>query len=215
MEHSNAFRLVLGAVLAICAITASTAAANQFHFTSTKSTITRSANANQVYQYETSGQSVICTTLGGSGSATAQTVAEFVFHPTYSGCSVPGIAFSSAEIQMHECSFLFTIQEVSNTGTIHIQACNAGKQITITVKVFGVSVCTYHVGEQTPANVDHISNSGTQKVTIQPTQSEIIGTREGSSECGAASSKTGSYSGQVEFKAEETGTQNEKAFQVG
>ncbi len=88
-------------------------------------------------------------------------------------------------------------------------------QITITVKVFGVSVCTLHIGEQTPSGVADYANSGFTKVNVQPTQTGIVSTRQGNAECGEPTSTTGSYTGQVQVKGEESGTEKEVAIQVG
>ncbi len=213
MRNLKAFGLALVAVFAMGAIAATAASANSFHSQSTNTTITRAANANQNFQYEAGGQTVVCTTVEGSASTTTQTVSEITFTPTYSGCNIPGIAFSSAQVSMGNCDYLFTIEAGANQGAVHVK-CTSG-QITITVKVFGVSVCTLHIGEQTPGGVADYSNSGAQRVNVQPTQTGITGSRQGNAECGAATSTQGNYNGQVEVKGEETGTQNAKAIQVG
>jgi hypothetical protein len=213
MRNLKAFGLAVVAVFVMGAIAASAASANQFHSTATNTTITRSANATQSFTYETGGQIVECSTVGGEGQATAQTTAELTYKPQYSGCVVSGIAFSSAQVSMGNCDYLFTIETGANEGPVHVN-CTSG-QITITVKVFGISVCTLHIGKQTPSGVAHYANSGANRVTVQPTQTGIEGTRQGSEECGEATSNTGTYTGQVEVKGEEQGTQNEKAIQVG
>jgi hypothetical protein len=213
MRNLKAFGLAVVAVFVMGAIAASAASANQFHSTATNTTITKSANATQSFTYETGGQTIECSTIGGSGEATVQTTTEITFKPTYSGCVVTGIAFSSLQVSMGNCDYLFTIEASSNSGPVHIK-CTSG-QITMTVKVFGISVCTFHIAEQTPSGGADYSNSGASKVTVQPTQTGIEGTRQGSEECGEATSNTGTYTGQVQVKGEEQGTQNEKAIQVG
>jgi hypothetical protein len=213
MRNLKALGLVLVAVFAMGAIAASAASAAQFHSTATNTTITRSANATQAFQYETAGQTVECSTVGGSGEATSQTTAELTFKPTYSGCVVSGIAFSSAQVSMNNCDYLFTITAGDTQGHVHI-GCTESSQITITVKVFGVSVCTLHIGKQSPGGTLQYANSGSTKINVNPGVTGISGTRQGSSECGEATSTTGSYTGQVQVKGEETGTQSEKAIQV-
>ncbi len=224
MRNPKFFSLALVAVVAVVALMASAAAANQFHSTATNTTVTRWVNQHQTFSYENPGHTIQCTTVGGSGSATAQTVSEFTFSPTYSGCSASGIAFSSAEVSMANCDYLFTIQAISNSGPVHIKCPETknGKgeslgqdKITITVKVFGVSICTLHIGEQTPEGVAFYENVNAAEVNVQPILSGIVGTRQGSEECGAAKSTTGSYTGSVQVKGEETGTQNAKNIQVG
>jgi hypothetical protein len=213
MRNLKAFGLAVVAVFAMGAIAATAASANQFHSAVEKTTITVAANATQAFQYEAGGQTVNCSTVGGSGEDTNFTSSELTFKPTYSGCSVSGIAFSSAQVSMGNCDYLFTIEASANSGPVHVK-CTSG-QITITVKVFGISVCTLHIGEQTPSGVADYANSGASKINVTPTQSGIEGTRQGSEECGEATSNTGTYTGQVEVKGEEQGTQNEKAIQVG
>jgi len=127
---------------------------------------------------------------------------------------VNGIGGSTAEVKMNECDYKFTIEAGSNTGKAHVE-CAGTSQITITIKVFGIDICTLHIGKQTPGGTTDYENSGTERVTVTPTQTGIVGTRQGSAECGATQSTTGTYTGVVQVKGEETGTQNEKAVQVG
>jgi hypothetical protein len=83
------------------------------------------------------------------------------------------------------------------------------------VKVFGVSVCTYHIGEQTPQGLATYANVGAAEINVAPVLTEIIGTRQGAAECGAAASITGGYSGQTRIMGEETGTGLATNVQVG
>jgi hypothetical protein len=220
MHNLKQMGLTLVALLAIGAIAASAAPANQFHSSALSTAITRSANATQVYQYETGGQSVQCTTVGGSGKLGLETNIEILFEPIYSNCSVSGIAFSTAQVNMNNCSYRFRIEVSENKGPVDLTCPKIVEQenrtqVTITVKVFGISICTLHIGHQTPSGVADYANSGSTKVNVQPTQTGISATRQGSEECGEATSTTGSYTGQSQAKGEETGTENEKAIQVG
>ncbi len=79
MRNLKAFGLALVAIFATAALAATAASANQFHSGNTFTTITRAANANQNFQYEASGQTVVCTTVGGSGSMIVQTETEITF----------------------------------------------------------------------------------------------------------------------------------------
>jgi hypothetical protein len=206
--------LALAAILALAAVTASTAFANEFHYGSSDVRVTRSANAMQDMQYETGGKTVECTTLGGEAEAKGKTVTEFTSNPTFSGCQFGGIAFSSAQVQMNGCQFLYTIEAAENRGKLHVR-CPAGKQITITVKVLGIEICALHFAEQTPQGFVFYANNGIEQVEAVPSLSGIMGTRQGSSECGSASSNTGSFVGKVQWTAELKGQQSMTSFQVG
>jgi hypothetical protein len=214
MRNLKFLGLTLLTMSAIGAGAAPAALANQFHSTATNTTITVWSNFTQEFELEPVGHIVTCQGVGGSAEISAQTVAEVTFKPTYSGCTFTGVFFSTAQVSMGSCSYLFKINLFSNLGPVHIK-CSKNESITITVKVFGTSVCTLHIAEQTPENVATYGNSGSTKVYVSPTLTGIDSTRQGSSECGPASSTTGSYNGEVQVKGEETGTQNEKAIQVG
>ena len=227
MRTLKVFGLALVAVFAMGAIAAASASAalHQFHSGNANTTITVASNATQEFTYETGGEVVKCTTVGGSGEVSgAQTTHEITFKPTYSGCSV-NIPFTSVQIDMNECDYLFTInqkeedpkEEGKNSGQVHVKCpTKAGvqQQITITVKLFGGLLCTFHIAEQTPDGVADYANSGTNNVSVTPTQTGIDGTRQGSSECGSATSTTGTYTGQVTVKGEITGQQTATNIQV-
>ncbi len=218
MRNLKALGLVSVAVFAMSAGAAPVASANQFHSTATNTTVTRSANTNQLFEYETGGETVACTTIGGSGQSTHQTATEVTFSPTYSGCSVIGVAFSKVVVDMNGCQYLFTIGASSNSGPVHVK-CPGGENIELTVSVFGVLFCIYHIAEQTPTGVADYFNSGSTKVNVTATQTGISATMEpitmGGLACGSQTSTTGSYTGQVQVSGEETGTQNAKNIQVG
>jgi hypothetical protein len=214
MRSFKVLGLALVAFFAMNAIAASLASANQFHSNVTNTTVTVASSEAQKFLYETGGKTVKCTTVGGSGEAKAQTVSELTFKPTYSGCTVDGIAFSEAQVSMGECDYLFTINAGANEGATHV-VCGGTSQITITIKVFGASICTLHIGKQTPGSTSKYANEGTKRVKVQPTQTGIVGTRQGSSECGAEKSSSGSYTGVVVTKGEETGKTTEQTLQVG
>jgi hypothetical protein len=204
----------LVAVFALTAVTAPVASANEFHSAATNTTLTVASNEDQKFLYESSGKTIKCTKIGGSGQATAQTLKEVTFKPDYQGCTIDGIAFSQAQVSFNECDYTFTIEATKNEGPTHV-ACNGTSQITITVKVFGVSVCTFHIGKQTPKGNADYEPQGGNHITLQPTETGIVGSRQGGSECGSASSTSGSYTGKVTVLGEKTGTQQEVAIQVG
>jgi hypothetical protein len=214
MRSFKALGLALIAAFAMSAIAASVASANEFHSSATNTTLTVASNEDQKFLYEKEGKTVKCTKVGGSGTATAQTLKEVTFKPDYQGCTVDGIAFSSAQVSFNECDYTFTIDVAGkNEGKTHV-ACVGTSQITITVKVFGVSVCTFHIGKQTPKGVSD-EKQGSGNIIVEPTETGIVGSRQGGSECGSASSTSGSYTGSVTILGEKTGTQEKVSIQVG
>lgn len=213
MRILKAFGLVLVVVSAVGAITTSTASANQFHSASSElTTLTRVSNIVPLFEYEFD-KTVACITVGGSGEMTSQTVAAVTFSPTYSVCEAQFLFGSDVTVSMNGCDYLFTIEASANKGPVHIQ-CPEGKQITMTVKVFGFSVCTYHIGKQTPSGAATYANKGSNHVDFSPSLTGISASRQGSSECGKDSSTTGSYSDKWQLKGEITG-QTETNVQVG
>jgi hypothetical protein len=223
MRTLKVFGLALVAVFAMSAVAAATASAtqNQFHSTKENTTLTVSSNATQEFTYEAGGIVVSCTTVGGSGQVSGkQTTTEVTFSPTYSGCSVP-IPFTSVQIDMNGCDYLFTIDPESkevNNGPVHVKCPTEGgtqKQITITVKLFGSKLCDFHIAEQTPDGVADYSNKGTEQIDVTPTQTGIDATKQGSNECGGASSANGTYTGRVQVTGEITTQQTMTNVQVG
>ncbi len=214
MRNLESGILALVAALTLGAIAVPAASANQFHSSVAKTTWQRTASSTQEFEYEALGHTIDCATFGGTGKTTAQTVAELTVEPSYSSCNVPGIPFSQAEVRMNGCEYLFTLQAAQNHGLVHIK-CPPEEEITITVKVFGVSLCTIYVDEQTPTGNASWSNNGGAQVNVIFGQSKIIAERQGNSECGSATSETGTMTGQVQFRGVETGQTGLANVQVG
>jgi hypothetical protein len=222
MRTLRIFGLALVAICALSAIAAASAFAerHKFHSGSTNTTLTVSSNAVQEFTYETGGIVVKCSTVGGLGEFSGKTVPEVTFKPTYSNCSVP-IPFTTVQIDMNGCDYLFTIDpenKTVNNGPVHVKCPTEGevqKQITITVKLFGGKLCDFHIAEQTPNGVADYANKGPEQVDVTPTQTGIQGKKQGSTECGSASSTSGTYTGRVQVTGEITGGEIMTAVQVG
>jgi hypothetical protein len=212
MRNLKSLGLTLLAILAIGAITSASASANFFHSPVEPTTLTVGKNETQKFLYETGGKIVECLTMGGAGVLGETTDQEFTFAPNYSKCEVNGIPFSQAQVSINGCEYFFTIDSFVNGGPTHL-SCFGTNQVTITVKVFGVSLCTLHIGSQTPASKSHYANVG-DGVEVQPTQTGIKGARQGSTECGSASSISGTYTGKAQIIGEDSKGVKVK-FQVG
>ncbi|HEX5593648.1 MAG TPA: hypothetical protein VFX35_09920 [Solirubrobacterales bacterium] len=189
--------LALAAMLALGAVVVASASA-QFEAESVPVRVTRSANNTQEFTYN-EGITVKCTTVGGSGEETVTPNTDTRFNPTYTGCTVPAIG-GKAIVNMTGCGYTFTSAAKSTSMTTHI-VCPEGKVIDITVyDIFENDVCTLTIGAQTPAGTITGSNIGagtTREVKIASNLSGIVGTRDGSSLCGPATSTTGTYKGEV------------------
>jgi hypothetical protein len=214
MRNFKVLGLILAMGFTMNAVVTSVAQANQFHSASTETELTVASNEDQKYLYETGGRTVKCTKVAGSGEALVQTASEAIFKPEYSGCTVDGIAFSSAEVTMSGCTFQTTVNAGANEGSTHV-TCTGTSQVTITVKVFGVSVCTFHIGKQTPKGLTKYFNSGSSQIKVQANQTGVVGSKQGSSECGAATSTTGTVTATVVLKGVKPGTQTQTSIQVG
>jgi hypothetical protein len=218
MRNLKVLGVAVVSISAMSAIGAATSSANQFHSTAAKTTVTVASNTTQSFQYETGGETVECSTVGGSGTFTDQTITEVTFQPTYNKCVLKGVAFSKVVVDMNGCDYLFTIEAAKNSGPAHV-VCQGTNQIDLTVEVFGVLFCIFHIGKQTPTGVSNYVNSGSMEVKVTAGQTGISGTMEpitmGGLACGSTTSNSGTYTGSVVAKCEEDGTQNQKACQVG
>lgn len=216
--------LALVAVFALSAVAASAASADLFHTAKANATITSTALSNQKFQYEEEGATVECTAVHGDGSlagtitndAVAQTATAVTFAPVYTGCTIPAISGSSVDVNFHSCDYLFTITPSETKGETHVKCSTPGDAITLTVTLSGSSICTFHIGEQTPAGESDYTNGtsgGHKDVTVKPTQTGIHATKTNDNGfgflCGAASSTTGTYTGEVTVTADESGTNNQ------
>lgn len=204
IRNLKALGLALVAVLALGAITASSALA-AFEAEGTPVRVTRSANNTQEFTYN-EGVVTKCTTVGGSGEQAISPSEDFRFNPTLSGCTFPAFG-ATAEVSMNGCGYTFTSAMGSTSMSTHI-ACPEGQSIDITVKTFGSTLCDLHIAPQTPGGTIAASNVGsgtTREFKISLNVNGISGTRTGSSLCGPATSTTGTYSGEVNLTGETTG----------
>lgn len=213
MRNLKVLGVTLVVILATTAIGGDVAWGNQFHSKSSNTTWTVASNETQKFTYETGGVTIECTTIGGSGFTTKVTVEAVKFTPTYSGCKAAGIGGSSVDTTTNGCSYITTIGATKNQGVTHTDC--GEKSITYTITVIGFSICTFHVGGLiTPKGESDYSNSEATRITVQRTETGIPATRQGSSECGAASSTTGSLAGRVQYKGDITGQATETGIQV-
>ncbi|HYJ21911.1 MAG TPA: hypothetical protein VEW07_07810 [Solirubrobacterales bacterium] len=212
IRNLKALGLALIAVFAMSAIAASAASANEFHSSQENTQLTGKTTENHKFLYETGGNIVECT--GGTFNGTIlgkKTTKEVTVSPVYTGCTVPAVFNSPVHIDFTGCTYRFTINAAENKGPAHL-ICPAGAKIDITVTIPLLADCTLTVGPQTPAGTTDYSNEGTtpkRSVVVQPTQTGIVGSRDGNSLCGEATSTTGTYTGKATVEGEKNGTKEQ------
>jgi hypothetical protein len=190
--------LCLPAVRALSAVVAGSASA-QFESEGTATTVTRSVNNVQSFQYQAEGMKVECKIVEGTGTIKGTATTEFEWAPEYKECST---ALGPIDVNFNGCSYQFTAPVALRSLTLHI-ICPAGKRITTTVTDgSGNSICTLNVGPQTPGGTITGSNVGTgttREIKVSLATTGIVTERTGSTLCGPATSSTGTYSGDVTF----------------
>jgi hypothetical protein len=192
--------LALFAVMALGAAVAGSASA-AFTSESVPVTVTPTIESTQVFQYEAEGLKVSCSTVGGDSTSSASPVTSVTASVSYSNCSTP---IGSATVSTSNCDYRFT----SSTGSTAISTdiiCSTGG-ISVTVKgFFGEDLCTLTVSPQTTTGTSgtNVGAGTTREITLDNNVKNIAGARSfGGSICGAATSSTGTYSGNVVFTGE-------------
>jgi hypothetical protein len=200
MTHNFKFLgLAFFAVLALGAAVAGGASA-AFTSESVPVTVTPHVGTAQVFQYESEGLKVSCSTVGGDATVSASPVTSVTSSVSYSNCSTP---IGPATVSTASCDYRFT----SSTGSTAIVVdiiCSTGG-ISITVKgFFGEHLCEITVSPQslTGTSGTNIGSGTTREITLDIAVKNIKASKTGSSLCGAASSSTGTYSGNVDITGE-------------
>jgi hypothetical protein len=138
--------LCLPAVLALSAVVAGSASA-QFESEGTATTVTRSVNNVQSFQYQAEGMKVECKIVEGTGTIKGTATTEFEWAPEYKECST---VLGPADVEFNGCSYLFTAAEGSTSVTQHL-LCPAGSRQQsqtgpVTASARSMSVPRHRVG---------------------------------------------------------------------
>jgi hypothetical protein len=176
MRKLKALGLALVAVLAMSAMAAATAQANEKADFSAAGTHIHATNANEgTHTFNIPGfPTLTCTEVSGTGTLAKESPELTGEAISYKTCHiVSGFTFP-VTVDMNGCHYLFTAgtytkDETSKAGisdgSIHIK-CPVGKEITITVMSLDHKTvrCTIHVPEQTPKGTVTFRNETTEKV---------------------------------------------------
>ena len=206
--------LALVAMLAFGAMVASAASAS-FHAEQkeVQLTVTPGSLQTQKFQYVSGGITVECNSLTvestfvgtehDEGPPTAWTGTDITAIPHYGNCEP--ILGNAVTVDTNSCYYTFTLAAGSTSGTAHIKCNTANDGFTITIG----SLCTIKVGPQEvgPISYSNVGSGTTREVTIHPTVTGIQGSRTGSILCGAASSTSGTYKGDLTVTGEKPGTE--------
>jgi hypothetical protein len=142
------FGLALGAVLALGALSATTAPAASFHSEAAHTTLSGSQMVATDDVWTINAGTIRCGYTSYSGTTTAATTETITVTPAYSECTAFG--FVNAPIDVNGCTYTF------NAGNDDlIIACPVGK--TITVTAFN---CHVSVGSQSIASSITYDNAG-------------------------------------------------------
>lgn len=154
------------------------------------------------------GNEVKCKKATFTGSASSGTLTDVTAHPEYNECTAFGL---NADVTTTGCNYTFT--NLQNVSTDHYTAevdnvCSGTSKITITVTLFGGSVCTVTIGSQNglgPVDVENMTTSTPTDITIDATISSGITYTE-TSGCpeGAGTFTNGGYTGNTTVTAKNT-----------
>lgn len=219
-KHLRTLGLVFVAVLALTAFAASAAQA-KFSYTAGEAPadLTGSIPAGSEDVFSTEGGTVKCTSISFTGTSTLTTASEQKIEPHYNNCTAFGL---TAHVNATPCYYTFTTPTAGAAGERtgeppHVICPNNGS-ITITPTLFGGSVCTTTIKENTPGG-GHIiyTNSGTataMDILVHTTVEKIPYTSSGGA-CGTAGAHTdGKYTGTETLIAYKHGKPHEPANQI-
>lgn len=205
--------IVLGAMatLAISAMIASTASADEFHAESAPVTLTGAqekhleGGVERNDRFTTDGGVTECTTITYRGTQVASTATTMTLTPTYSGCAFAGL---SSVIDMNECDYLFHLNAGLTTGTTDI-VCPSGREITKTVGPAATLRCITHIPPQQGIGGVTYTNLGagsTREITIAMNLANIHYSQtagSGAGACATADNTTnGTYIGALKVTGE-------------
>jgi hypothetical protein len=161
--------LALVAVLAMSAVMAGAASADEFKSEKAPVTLTGTQGAT-LDTFSTHAGNVKCTTATYKGTQSTTSTTTIQVAPTYSGCTFVGL---NSTITTNGCEYLFHVPATAGvtTGTVDI-VCPGTNEITVTAPnpALGKAKCIVHVPPQTGLGVVTYSNLGsgtTREVKVE------------------------------------------------
>jgi hypothetical protein len=196
-RKAKALGFALVAVLAMSALGASAAQAEQsYHASGAPTTLSGSQVAQTKLHIPGSG-SVECSGVNLKGTLSTTTASIIELHPEFSGCVAFG--FATSHVTTTGCNFLFGTPIKNQTAMAF--SCSGANKIKVTPTFFGASVCSVEFGTQQPTGVvDLANNAGKTDILITATLTKIAHT----SGCGASNATDGEMTGSIT----EVGTNN-------
>jgi hypothetical protein len=220
MRHIKVLGLSLVAILAMTAIAATTASADEFTAESYPVTLTGAADENPNNDAFTTTAGVVkCPTPTYRATVTGNTTTVTV-EPDYSdpGCTAFGFP---AAIHTNGCHFLLHIEGGTSTEIKPTLDCPAGKDITVTATSAGTNKCTVHVGAQTPGGTvtaTTVGSGATREITLDINLKEIKYTHTegtGLGKCTPGAAATGTLAAKAIVTGEEDKPQSQNPQHIG
>lgn len=201
--------VLVGILLASSCAASPASAEKQYHW----ETETSSQEGSQLTQnvFKTAAGEVKCNSMTVKGSSSATTASSLTLFPIWIGCTAFG---ETAHVTSTGCDFHLGTPTTTPTG-FHAPVsiiCATGSVISITVTVFGSSICTMTIGAQTGIGNFDFTNQGsgtTRDVLITSTATGIDYTVDGGGGfCGSTGLHTdGTYTGTITTKGFSGGKQ--------
>jgi len=203
---------------------AAQAAQATYSFTAEKQPVFLTGEQTTQNVFTTTEGTVKCNTAVFEGTSEELEAEEQKIQPHYSNCTAFGL---SAHVNATGCYYTFTTPTVDlgngeRTGAPPHLVCPEEGKITITPTLFGFSVCTSEIEEQTPTegHVIYKNTGGTGKEMDIEVESTVEGihykaTGGACGEGGGATNTDGTYTGSVTLRGYEDGEPHDAAHQVG
>jgi len=181
----KALGLALVAVFAMSALASASASAEDFHSSTTPTSIKAHSESNQVF---VATSTITCTTGEFTGTQVGTTADELTIHPVYTNCN-SSFGGNPTTVTTEGCNYLFDSDLVNGHATVKIE-CEAGKFITI-----DNSLCKIYIGAQTVSQgVTYTNLNEESEVTVNATATSIDVAKKEGSLCFLVGS-TGTYTG--------------------
>jgi hypothetical protein len=217
-RNLKVFGLALIAAMALCAVVASAASADEFKAEKAPVTLTGIQDPGTLDKFTTTAGTLECEKANYTATQAAVQATSITVTPVYSACSVGGAV--PAVIDMNGCDYKFTLDAApATTGTVHVECPttvgppHVTHEITITVGAPGTVKCTIHVHEQTIGGIlyKNVGAGATREITVEISASGITYIETGGPGLGTglgacASSPTqhnGTYNGKATITGEE------------
>jgi hypothetical protein len=171
--------LALVAVFALGAMSASVASAAEEFWFKSDGDWTMLVGKQKVVNgdvFTTDAGKVTCEETTYSGSTAITTDSSITLRPTFSGCEIQGIGFST--IDMNKCGYVFTADKLTAGPKYDVETeieCeNVGEEITVTTWLTkkvdeekGTIKCTIHITQQKLGTGMVLTNNGKAPNTIE------------------------------------------------